>query len=64
MSDQNSDPQGSAFVWLPGSGSSLRLKLDPERRDPHWFGSLDPDPHYDKKLDPDPYWSQCWSTKP
>ncbi len=30
--DQDSDPPGSAMVWIPGSGSALCKKLDP---DPH-----------------------------
>jgi hypothetical protein len=32
-SDQDPEPPGSALVYLPGSGSALILKLDP---DPHW----------------------------
>ncbi len=32
--DPDPDPHGSAFVWLPGSGSALRKKLNPDL-DPH-----------------------------
>ncbi len=50
------------FLWLT---NLIMIRI---RKDPHWFGFLDPDsyphPHWDKRLDsdPDPHWNQCRST--